>query len=67
MGLYITKVIRSCVVERTKLVHEKSSINFVLYNSSNSSGRKRSREISGIEQHLAQLKRKQMEIDTSHK
>lgn len=55
------------MVERTKLVHEKSSINFVLYNSSNSSGRKRSREISGIEQHLAQLKRKQMEIDTSHK
>lgn len=31
----------------------------------NSSGRKRSREIGGIEQHLAQLKRKQTEIDNA--
>ena len=38
---------------------------FVFYMcSSNSSGRKRSREIGGIEQHLAQLKRKQTEISS---
>lgn len=48
-----------------KTINNYLMVNHCVVYSSNSSGRKRSREVDGIEQHLAQLKRKQSEIDNT--